>query len=322
MLADIVSLLKNSDHFLITTHRDPDADGIGSMLALGTALAGAKKNVTVFTQEPLHSPLNLMRGSEMIVHSFDPDGIFSAIIMLDCSDITRADGLKGLLEKGRPLVNIDHHISNTFFGDINLVDAGKSSTGEIVLELIKKADLPIVYDVAENIFAAIQTDTGSFSYDNTTAESLTAAAEMMGYGVNPWQMYRTLMEGYGVSRLKLLKIALETLEFHQDGRIGMITVFLRDFERAGAQASDSERFVDYPRFVLGVEIAVMIRQTGDDNYKFSLRSNGSADVALLASKFGGGGHTKAAGFECRGSLDELKTGFLKEAVRVIDGPTD
>jgi phosphoesterase RecJ-like protein len=140
----------------------------------------------------------------------------------------------------------------------------------------------------------------------------------MDHGANPWKISREVMNGYKLSRLRLLEMALSTLEFHDAGKIGIMTIFLGMFSKAGAGPEDSERFVDYPRFIPGVEIAVLIRQTGENDFKFSLRSNSSVNVAKLASRFGGGGHAKAAGIECHGSIEPLKKNFLREAVQLLD----
>ena len=321
-LDKIVSTLRDGKSFILTTHMDPDVDGIGSMLALGRTLLDANKDVVLLTEAPVSSPYNRLRGADRIVQCFDCERAFDAVVVLDCAEIERLGSFWANLENQKTLINIDHHESNDFFGHLNFVDINSSSTGELVFKVIKVGGFPVVRDVAENIFAAIQADTGSFRYDNTTPTSLKIAAEMMECGANPWELYREVMDGYGLSRLRLLEIALSTIEFHHAGKIGIMSLFLDMFAKAEAGPVDSESFVDYPRFVSGVEIAVLIRQTGEKNYKFSLRSNSRVNVAHLAARFGGGGHAKAAGIECHGSIEVLKENFLKEAVRFLDGTPD
>jgi phosphoesterase RecJ-like protein len=318
-LKGIVSVLNDGGSFLITTHRDPDADGIGSMLALGKTLLNVDKDVVLWTEAPVPPPNNRLKGADSIVQYIDPERDFDVVVVLDCAEIERAGQLQGNPGKLKPLINIDHHETNGFFGDLNLVDVNSSSTGELIFKVIKLGGFPIDRDVAGNIFAAIQADTGSFRYDNTSPTCLRIAAEMMDYGASPWKISREVMDGYNLSRLRLLEMALGTLEFHHAGKIGMMTILLEMFSKAGAGPEDSERFVDYPRFVSGVEIAVLIRQTGENDYKFSLRSNSRANVAQLASRFGGGGHAKAAGIDCHGSIGPLKEDFLREAVQLLDG---
>ena len=318
----IVSTLRDGKSFLLTTHMDPDVDGIGSMLALGRALHDANKDVVLLTEKPVLPPYNRLRGADRIVQCLDSEIEFDAVVVLDCAQIERLGGSGANLEGQKQLINIDHHESNDFFGHLNLVDIKSSSTGELVFKVIKLGDYPVTRDVAENLFAAIQADTGSFRYENTTPTSFKIAAEMMECGANPWELSRELMDGYGLSRLRLLEMALSTIEFHHAGKIGIMSLFLDMFAKAEAGPVDSESFVDYPRFVSGVEIAVLIRQTGEKNYKFSLRSNSRVNVAHLAARFGGGGHAKAAGIECHGSIEVLKENFLKEAVRFLDGTPD
>jgi phosphoesterase RecJ-like protein len=313
------SLLNEGCSFLITTHLNPDADGIGSMLALGKSLLNADKEVVLWTEAPIRHPNNRLKGAGSVVQHIDPERDFDGVVVLDCADIERAGHLQDNPGKLKPLINIDHHETNTFFGDLNLVDVNSSSTGELIFKVIKLGGFPVDRDIAGNIFAAIQADTGSFRYNNTSPTCLRIAAEMMDHGANPWKISREVMDGYDLSRLRLLEMALGTLEFHHAGQIGMMTIFLWMFSKAGADPEDSERFVDYPRFVSGVEIAVLIRQTGEHDYKFSLRSNGGVNVAQLANQFGGGGHANAAGIDCHGSIESLKGDLLRKAVQLLDG---
>ena len=315
----IAAVLAEGKRFLLMTHEDPDADGIGSMLALGKSLRDAGKDVTLFAEEPIRSPLDLLKGADGIVNRLDSDCDFDVSVALDCAEKGRLPDLEGHLIHHRCLINIDHHETNDFFGTLNLVASESSSTGELVFRLIQAAGLPMDPDVAENIFAAIQMDTGSFRYGNTTAEALRVAADLMEQGANPWEISRKVMDSYSLPRLRLLEMALGTIEFHHEGQIGMMMLSQEMFQRAGALQVDSERFVDYPRFVFGVELGVLIRETGENDYKFSLRSNSRLNVARLASRFGGGGHVRAAGFRYSGSVTAVKKDFLKEASRFLDG---
>ncbi len=301
------------------THEFPDIDGIASILALGRALTNAKKNVIILIEEPLQSPMNQLKGSDGIVQQFDSDRKNDAVLILDCGKIKRVGGDVKYFKGHEMLINIDHHETNDFFGTINLVDEKSSSTGELVYRILAEIGLQIDADIAENIFAAIQADTGSFKYDNTTSECLKIAAEMVGIGAEPWRISSRMTGKYGPSRLKLLEMGLASIEFHHQGKISVMTISAEMFKRAKAGWMDSENFVDFPRLVSGVEVAVLIRQAGEDDYKFSLRSNNTVNVARLAAKFGGGGHARAAGFEDKGPLTEVKVNFLKEVFRVLDG---
>lgn len=314
------AILTQGRRFLILTHREPDGDAVGSMLALGQALRQTGRKAVMWLAEPPHVPFTRLDGAETITSVDDQDGRFDAVWVLDCGRATRIGAAPGWLKEFKPLVNVDHHASNECFGDVNLVDAQASSTGELIYRLLRHAALKIDRGMAENLFAALQTDTGAFRYGNTTAASFRMAAELVELGVDPWDMSQRLLGGYGVPRLQLLALVLESLEMHHEGQVGMLTLTRRMFERTGAHRLDSEGFVEVARFLAGVELAVLIRQTGPHAFKFSLRSNGRLDVAQLARRFGGGGHARAAGFECEGALGRVKRAFLEETHRFLNAP--
>ncbi|MBC8179412.1 MAG: bifunctional oligoribonuclease/PAP phosphatase NrnA [Desulfobacteraceae bacterium] len=318
-LGKISAVLSEGKRFLLMTHKDPDGDGIGSMLALGKSLSDAGKEVSILAQNPIPPPLNLLKGADKIVNILDVDGDFDAAVALDCAERSRLGEFENHLENFRLVINIDHHETNESFGDLNLVEPESSSTGELVYRLLEEAGLPMGSDVAGNIFAAIQTDTGSFRYSNTTAEALRIAAALLELGADPWEISKQVMNSHSLPRLKLLEMALRTIEFHHEKKIAIMILSQGMFKKAGAQQSDSERFVDYPRFIFGVELGVLIREIDENECKFSLRSNSWLNVARLASRFGGGGHVRAAGFRFQGSLKDVKNDFLKEAGRFLDG---
>jgi phosphoesterase RecJ-like protein len=315
----IVSALLEMERFLIATHEDPDADGIGSMLALGRSLSKAGKDVTLVTQKPITGSLTKLSGSSKILDRTHIPGLFDAAIALDCAERSRLGDLYEECRNSRFLINIDHHETNDYFGNVNLVCPDRSSTGVMVFELIKTAGLPMDAEIAGNLFAAIQTDTGSFKYSNTDPETFRAAADLMEYGANPWDISRKVMDGYGLDRLRLLQLVLATLEIFHGGSVAFMMVTEEMLKQSGAEESDSERFVDYPRFASGIELSVLIREKGNNSYKFSLRSNDRIDVAGLASRFGGGGHRRAAGFNGNGPIESLKKKFLDEVAACFDG---
>ena len=302
----------------MASHKDPDGDAIGSILALGETLILSGKDVVLFNEGPIPDSFASLKGIERVVNSFNPESGFDGLFILDCTNLERVGNISLHLSKIRPLINIDHHENNSQFGDLNLVDRDSSSVGEIVYRLIKLADLPMNVTVAENIFVAIQTDTGSFRYKNTTRDTFHIAGEMLGLGVDSWKIARKVMDGYTLKKLRLLESTLNTVELYHAGKVGLMTITKQVLSKTGADDSDSERFVDYPRFISGVEIAALIREIGKDYYKFSLRSNDWVNVADLASHFGGGGHPSAAAFTREGSLEVVKKDFLSKARSFLD----
>ncbi len=321
-LGDVVRTLIQGRRFVIVTHVDPDGDGIGSMLALGEVLKEAGKEAVLLTSEPVGLPYRLLQGADGIVQHFQGEKAFDAALVLDCGDLSRLDGLRGPIERIRPLVNIDHHETNDRFGDLNLVDGRSSSTGELVYKVIHEAGFPMSQASAENLFVAIMTDTGSFAYNNTTGAALAIAAKLVDQGVKPWEISRRISHGYPASRLRLLEMALGTLEYHHDGELALMTVTTEMFVATGSDRMDCERFVEYPRHVKGVEIAALVRQTDRNDFRASLRSNRRVNVARLAGCFGGGGHPMAAGFESKGPLASVKAKLITEAARALDHELD
>lgn len=312
-LNEIAHIVKNGERFFLASHKDPDGDAIGSLLALGGTLLLSGKQVVLFNEGPIPDHLSSLAGIERVVDAVDIEMGFDAGLILDCGNLERVGAVSCHLSKTRPLINIDHHENNSRFGDINLVDAQSSSVGEIIYRLIKLANLPLDLTIAENLFVALQTDTGSFKYDNTTSEAFSIAGELVDWGVNPWKISRKVMDEWTLKRLHILESALKTIEVHSAGRVGFITIPQDTLSKADTDNLNCERFVDYPRCISGVEIAVLIREIKKDYYRFSLRSNDWVNVAELASLFGGGGHPRAAAFSKEGSLDSVKQEFLSKA---------
>jgi phosphoesterase RecJ-like protein len=317
ILDDIANIVKRGKRFLLASHNDPDGDAIGSLLALGEALILSGKQVVLFNEGPIPDSMAFLNGIERIGERFNPESEFDALFVLDCGTLERLGEISSTISTIKPLINIDHHENNSRFGDINLVDMKSSSVGEIIYRLIQAADLPMSENIAEDLFVAIQTDTGSFRYGNTTKEAFTIAGEMMEWGIDPWEISRRVMDEYSLKKLRLLALTLKTVETFHAGKVGLITITQKMFSKAKADSFDSERFVDYPRFISGVEIGVLIKELGKDYYKFSLRSNDWVNVADLAYHFGGGGHPKAAAFKRYGNLNSIKQEFLDKAQEVL-----
>lgn len=317
-LNTVVGIVKKGESFFLGSHKDPDGDALGSLLALGEALMLSGKEVVLFNEGPIPGTLAYLPGIERVVDTIDPRSRFDAIFILDCADLKRVGTISSDLGDNGPLINIDHHENNTQFGDLNIIDGYSSSVGEIIYRLIRAADLPLNERIAENIFVAIQTDTGSFRYDNTTRAAFAIAGEMFDWGVDPWRLTRKVMDGYTLNKLQLLAAALKTIEVCHAGKVGLMIVTRAMGSKAGADSLDTDRFVDFPRYITGVEVAALIREVEEGCYRFSLRSNGSVNVAEIASHFGGGGHLRAAAFTMEGTLESVKHQFLAEVLVFLD----
>jgi phosphoesterase RecJ-like protein len=321
-LNTVAEIVKTGKSFFLGSHKDPDGDALGSVLALGEALSLSGKQVMLFNEGPINDSLAWLPGIEKVAHTLDPGARFDAVFLLDCATYERLGSSPPDLHGSGTLINIDHHENNTRFGDLNIVEPGSSSTGELIYRLIRAADLPMNKRIAENIFVAIQTDTGSFRYDNTTKAAFVIAGEMCDWGIDPWRISRRVMDGYTVGKLQLLAAALKSIEVYYGGKLGLLTITSGMCSAWGADITELDRFVDFPRFIAGVEMAALIRECKHGCYRFSLRSNDSVNVADLAALFGGGGHPRAAAFTREGCLDSVKREFLSRALVFLDHVSD
>ena len=310
MEAKIVEEIKRNKAFLIASHINPEGDAIGSALALAISLKNIGKEVTVFNQDPIPRNLQFLPMSAEIIHEIDGSLSFDAAFVLDCGGLDRV-GKE--IEKIRKIINIDHHITNSRFGDIRLVDSQSSSTAELIYAVLKDIPIEVTYEIALNIYTAILTDTGAFCNPNTTERAFHIASEMVRIGVNPSSVAEKIYQEMPVSRLKLLGLVLNTLEILGNGRIASVVATLSMLKKTGATPELTEDIVTYPRSILGVKVAVLFREVSKNYYKVSFRSNKDVDVADIAREFSGGGHPNASGGNVGGSLLEVK-GKVFEAI--------
>ncbi|MFH1624942.1 MAG: bifunctional oligoribonuclease/PAP phosphatase NrnA [Pseudomonadota bacterium] len=314
MNTKIIEEIRKNQTFLIASHINPEGDAIGSALALAISLDSIGKEVTVFNQDPTPQILQFLPKSAEIIHEIDESCNFDAVFVLDCSDLERlgtgVNSIKGM----KKIINIDHHITNTRFGDLELVNPRSSSTAELVYAIIKNIPVEITREVAVNIYTAILTDTGAFCNSNTTVEAFRIATEMVGIGVNPGEIAEKVYQSQPASRLRLLGLVLNSLEIFDNGRIASVVVTLSMLREAGAGPDLTEDIVNYPKSVLGVKVAVLFREVARKFYKTSFRSHNDVNVADIAREFGGGGHPNASGCTIQGSLAEVK-GRVFETIR-------
>ena len=230
---------------------------------------------------------------------------YDVLIALDCGDIERLGFDKQLKEYGAIVVNIDHHKSNSYFGDLNLVDSNASSVGEMIYQLLD-GKVQIDYDIALNIYTSIITDTGSIRYSNTTPLSLKILAKLVDKGIRPDYVSRQVFERRSLASIKLLKSALSTLEILADGKIASLLITQDMLKVAQANEEDTNGIINYAREIDGVEVAVLFKEKEDSLIKVGLRSNEKVDVSKIAAKFNGGGHPRAAGCQLRLPLKETQ----------------
>jgi phosphoesterase RecJ-like protein len=300
-LARAVALLRGGARFLVTSHVNPDGDSIASQCALRIVLERLGKRVTVFNRQPPPRVYRFLPGADLITQTA-PRSLrgFDALVVLDCGDPRRASGL---LERTPPIpvVNIDHHVTNPRFGDVNWVDPGASSTAELVFRVAEKLGVRPDGPLAEALYAGILTDTGSFRYGNATARAFLVAGRLVRNGLDPSGIARRIYDAAEYDTLRVLGTTLNGLRRSADRRVAWITIPRRTLARLASPA-ETEEWVNYPRSVSTAEVAVCFKETAPGEIRVSLRSKSDVDVAALAARWGGGGHRNAAGATYRGTL--------------------
>ncbi len=312
MIEEVIRAINEAESFFLTSHLNPDGDAVGSLLALNCFLREQSRKTTPFLADPLPQNFGFLPNSDNILNSLiDIKGrSFDMTIVVDSTDWERT-GMGSDPKAANDLnlgtvINIDHHTSNDNFGHINIVDPEKSAVGEIIYDIIAATKLPLSLDVATCLYTAIMSDTGNFTYSNTTARSFEISEKLVKIGVRPDKVAEKINENYSISRLELLRMALDTLEFSDDNTIGAITVSQQMFKKTNAGPDIIEGFIDYPRYISGVKIAVLFRELKEGGYKVSFRSRDTLDVSRIAEYFGGGGHTNASGCTINGKLSDVK----------------
>ena len=310
----IVDELRRAEKLLLTTHENPDGDALGSLLATKLALdqLGKDSVMVLFGDAPMPGEYGFM-SLDGLLRRWPEDVSERVLLAVDCANESRIADPEVL---GRvPLsVDVDHHHDNTRFGQINLIVADASSTGEVLRDLFRELDVELTPEIAEPLYIALVTDTGRFQYTNTTPKALRLAAELVEAGADVHRVFQGVYESVQFAKLKLLARALERAQVYEGGRIVVSFLLRTDFAEVGAAEPYSEGIIDYLRAVEGADMAVLIREPPRQDgptRRVSLRASvDELDVSAIARKSGGGGHRQAAGFSSEASVDDI-TDFVR-----------
>ncbi|MGE5557975.1 MAG: DHH family phosphoesterase [Bacillota bacterium] len=305
---DFWEIVKVKKHFLLTVHEHPDGDCLGSMLALGMALKSLGGSILYCCNENLPAVYNFLPGIEQVQKKLPDEWQGEVLISLDCSDICRLT-IEHQKISDFFLINIDHHQTNTNFGQLNLVDGNASATGEMIYNLLHPM-VKIDYQMALCLMVAIITDTGFFRFANTTPGCLRIAAELMEAGVELGQLAEQLQERKKITVLLLLGELLSSLKIGASGRIAWMSVTKEHLAKYGTEISETEGFVNYAKTIDGVLVGILFKEMDDQVIKVSLRSGPEIDASKIAQYFGGGGHPRAAGCSLKGNLSEAQSNFI------------
>ena len=314
MIDQIIRHFENSRRLLVASHENPDGDAISSLIAVGLALEHQGKAVTFFNPDPIPAVYRFLPSTDRITTIVDTSDKFDTAVVLDCGDLNRIGKASDIARNIPVVINIDHHVTNTEFGTIQLVDPSACATAELVYRLLEEMAIPVNKDIATLLYTGILTDTGSFRFSNTNQAAFDICREMVKKGVQPHKVAQYVYGTYSIGRIKLLNLALDSIEISSNGKMSIMTVTQDMLRQTGTQAEDADGLIHYARRIEAVKVAAMIQElqnghrTGKAPKRFhvSLRSDGSVDVAAVAVTYGGGGHQNAAGFGIDASLPEVK----------------
>ncbi len=320
MIDKILEVIKQKNNFLIAAHINPEGDSIGSQMAFQYLLEKLNKNSVIVNNDPVPNNLKFLRGSENVLNEMPQGFNPEAVIILDCPVKERTGFVSEVIDKNAFIVNIDHHVSNEHFGDVNWVEDSASSVGEMMFFLIKKAGIKIEPEAAEMMYASIVTDTGCFNYENTSSLTHKTVAELIECGVSTVKMHNKIFENKSLDQTKLLGKVLSTLRTECGGKIAYMCL-LKEFVKDVSPGSViTDEFINFARAVAGVEVAVFFKEKNNHakQVNVSFRSNNFVNVDLIASYFGGGGHSKASGCLIDGDMEKAMKIVLAKVRETIE----
>jgi phosphoesterase RecJ-like protein len=305
-------IFRQHQTFALMSHMRPDGDAIGSQLGLGLALEAIGKTVYYWNEDGLPDNLAFLPGSEKISQPPAEAPEIDVVIALDTGTKVRlGENNIRAAAKAALWVNIDHHISNPRYGDVNYIDATSPATGQIVYEIIKSLDLPLPDGSRDAIYVAVSTDTGSFQYDSTTAATYRMAADLMDRGLAVGDINAKTYDSHPYRRIELMRALLNTLELTSDGKLAHWQMLDQWRIDMALKPEDSEGLIDMIRGIRGVQVAVFFEELPDGKIRISMRSKDrSVNVCDIATQFGGGGHALAAGIRMAGPMAVAKEQVL------------
>jgi len=295
-------------------HKDADADSLGSALGFALSLRALGKTVHVMVPAPVPKLLSYLPGYNTIeTKPVKTDVLFT----FDCATLGRFGELRGFVEQAPFSVNVDHHVSNEGFGKVNLVDAGASATGQVVYRLLLTLGAPISADVADNLYAALFTDTGGFRHENTTEAALRLGADLVRLGADPALIALKSYKSRSVSQLRLEGLAIAQISAELDGQLVWSEITQLMLDEAGADMQETEGVIDTLQSIDTMKVAILFKENDASETKISVRTRDPYDATAICKPCGGGGHRRAAGAELRAALPDARAKVLDVARRLI-----
>lgn len=309
-------IIKSSKNILIISHLNPDGDTLGSMCAMYSALLdNYKKKPDMLLMSKLPDVYTFIPYIDLAKHisEYDISREYDLVINLDVASYDRMFESKVLFDKAKYTINIDHHITNEGYANMNMVVPEASSTGEVLLDIMESLNWKISLNTAKALYTAILTDTGSFKYNNTTPKALLAASKLADIGVVPSEIYKYCYESNTREHVQFQAHCISNAVFSKDNKIAYIIVYKKDMERYNVAEDCTEGLTEKLRAIKSVEIAFIVKQLSGSSSKISMRSE-SVDISSLCAKFGGGGHKLAAGCLIKAPVEDAAKRVLEEVM--------
>lgn len=293
---NILNIIRRHQKFLVTTHHNPDADAASSALAMAIYLKSLGKQVQVLNEHSCPDWLKFLPHTSMFKKASDVKAVdYQVAIVLDCGDLKRAGAVKKFIQEGKILINIDHHVTNDKFGTVNVVEPKASSTCEMMFDFLKQARFALNKNLAILLYAGIMTDTGSFRFENTSAHSHAVAEQLMAFKFSAAHMYDRLYVGIPVTDMKKFADVIQKAQLLYGNRVYCVSLSKKVAGHFSNSFDLKEKLFTFLRSVEGIEVVVILTELGPKEVRVNLRSQNDFDVAVLAQRFDGGGHKKAAG---------------------------
>lgn len=306
------------DEILILGHKDADGDTLGCSLAFGEALRSMGKRAYVVIPPPLPQKYAWMPGFGELVEGPPEEADVHLVLFFDSGNMERSGSAVDHIADHATIVNVDHHASNSRFGDVNIIDPAASAVGQMCLDMLEHFGWPVTPSMATNLYTALLTDTGGFRHENTTPQALRDASRLAGLGADPSYVATMVYKSRPLTTLKLSGMAMASMQVEMSGRLAWAKVTRRMLREAGAAMSESEDIIDSLNTMAGLDVAIVFKEVGPQVTKISVRSRGAVDAARLCERFGGGGHLRAAGAELLLRLEQAIPTVLAAARDAIE----
>lgn len=314
----IVNVLQKEKNFLITSHQSPDGDAVGSILALGYGLKSLGKKVIMVCEKNLPGSSLSLPKIKKLLHKL-PVKNFSKFVLvtLECPDPRRiSNNIGEKINSFKFVINIDHHLDNSEFGDLNLIEENAAAVGEIVYEILRMLKIKITKDIATYLYYAIITDTGNFKYYNTTDRTFKIASHLVRCGASPGDISTFSFNNIPLERLKFIGYLLSQIKTEKDGKIAYISIKKEMYRNNGGNTTPSE-VLNFLNMLSDLKVGILFKEERDNRVRVSLRSRGKIDIRKIAAKFSGGGHLNAAGCIIKDSLPEVENAVINEVKKIV-----